>query len=194
MIRSFIAIEIPDFIRSQIAGLQDEMRRFHAHVSWVNSRNIHVTLKFLGDIQESLVPQIGDVLGEISSRARPFEITIENLGFFPNARRPRVLWVGVTDPQQLERLFREIEDGLSRLGFAREKRGFTPHLTIGRVRNPGRIREVVGQMQTLSFQPGSFEAEAVSLIKSTLKPTGAVYESLGRFEFGRVKPNSHEKA
>jgi len=183
MIRSFIAIEIPDFIRSQIADLQDEVRRLRAHVSWVNSRNIHVTLKFLGDIQESLVPQIGDVLGEISSHTRPFEITIENLGFFPNARRPRVLWVGVDDRQQLRTLFNEIENGLSHLGFTREKRGFTPHLTIGRVRSPGGIEEVVARMQTLSFQPGSFEAKEVVLIKSTLKPTGAVYNPLGQFKF-----------
>ncbi len=184
MIRSFIAIEIPDSIRSQIAALQEEMRRLQSHVSWVTPRNIHVTMKFLGDIQESLVPQIGSVLGKISSCTRPFQITIENLGFFPNARRPRVLWVGVTDrQQQLKTLFQEIEEGLVPFGFTLEKRGFTPHLTIGRVRNPRGINEVVARMQSFNFPPESFEAKGIVFMKSTLKPTGAVYEPLGRFEF-----------
>jgi len=184
VIRSFIAIEIPDFIRSQVADLQDEMRRLHSHVSWVAPRNIHVTMKFLGNIQESLVLQIGNILGEVSSRTRPFEITIENLGFFPNPRRPRVLWVGVTDRQQrLKSLFQEIEKGLLPLGFMREKRGFTPHLTIGRVRNSRGINEVVDKMRSYHFPSQSFAAKEAVLLKSTLKPTGAVYEALGRFEF-----------
>ena len=184
MIRSFIAIEIPNLIRSQIADLQRDLRGINSNVRWVNSGNIHVTLKFLGDIQESLVPQIGDVLDEISSRTHQFKITIQNTGFFPNSRRPRVLWVGVNDEDnQLKTLFNQIEIGLRPLGFSKEKRGFTPHLTIGRVKSPKGIEAVISEMQSLGFPAKSFEAKDVLLIKSTLKSTGSVYEPLGRFKF-----------
>ncbi|GBD93722.1 2',5' RNA ligase family [bacterium BMS3Abin05] len=184
MIRSFIAIEIPKVIRDKIADLQYELRRIPAQVSWVKPKNIHVTLKFLGEIQESLVPRIEEMLQEISAKTVPFEIMIEETGFFPNARRPRVLWVGVhEEDRHLSRFFAEIERGLLPLGFANEKRGFKPHLTIGRVRHPGGIEEIISKMQEGSFQAQSFLAQEVVFVKSTLKPTGAEHEPLGKFRF-----------
>ncbi|HEY45307.1 MAG: hypothetical protein AMJ88_04625 [Anaerolineae bacterium SM23_ 63] len=185
VIRSFVAIEIPNTIRLElleyIAYLKQEVPT--GTVRWVRPDGIHLTLKFLGDVPIDTIDQISATLKRICIEHEPFKAMVSEFGCFPNFRRPRVLWIGVQDlSARLSNLYGEIEDGLSKLGFEREARRFHPHLTIGRVK---RIRDhVESQRLTTALEDvkigdiGQLDVNDVSLMKSDLKPTGAVYSRL----------------
>lgn len=182
-IRTFIAIEIPDSVQTKIAQLQDELKQEREHISWPRAQNIHLTLKFLGDVEESLLPDIIKELTSVCTTQTPFDFEIKNLGCFPSFKRARVLWVGIDSPgQQLAGLAKKIEAGLIQFGFSKENRKFNPHLTIGRVRSP-LSNNFVDKIKEISFFGGKITAEEVAAIKSDLKPTGAVYTPLARIKF-----------
>lgn len=152
-------------------------------VRWVRPEGIHLTLKFLGDVPLNTIDQISATLKRICIDHVPFKVRVSEFGCFPNFRRPRILWIGVQDlSTRLSDLHGEIETGLSKLGFEREARHFHPHLTIGRVK---RVRDHV-EFQRLATaledvkigDIGQLHVNDVSLIKSDLKPAGAVYSRL----------------
>ncbi len=177
-IRIFIAIEIPDSIQTKIAQLQEELKQSGEHISWTKASNIHLTLKFLGDVEETLLPEMNNSLGLICSKQAAFSFTIKNLGFFPNTRRARVLWAGIFNPgQQLAELTKKVEECLIQFGFSKENRKFNPHLTIGRVKSPLRI-SFIEKIKGKSFFGGKITVGEIVVIKSDLKPTGAVYTPL----------------
>jgi 2'-5' RNA ligase len=140
-------------------------------------------LKFLGDVHVETIDQISTILKQITIEHAPFKVTVSEFGCFPNFRRPRVLWIGVHDlSTRLSDLYGDMEDGLSRLGFEREARRFHPHLTLGRVK---RIRDHMESQRLVTALEdvkigdiGQLEVTEVSLMKSDLKPTGAVYTRL----------------
>jgi 2'-5' RNA ligase len=180
-----VAIEIPKTMRMELAEhiaylKQDVPTRT---VRWVRPEAIHLTLKFLGDVPLDTIDQISATLRQICVEHVPFKVMVSDFGCFPNFRRPRVLWIGVQDlSTRLSDLHGEIEDGLSKLGFEREARRFHPHLTIGRVK---RIRDhMVSQRLVTALEDakigtiGQLNVNDVSLMKSDLKPTGAVYTRL----------------
>ncbi len=184
MIRTFVAIEIPTAVRQAIGLLQDDLRDFPVRVSWVRPGNIHLTLKFLGEIKETLVDSVSDALAQVGNSTSPFSFSVETLGFFPNARRPRVLWVGVHEPNgDLVRLADSVEQALTPLGFKKEKRGFSPHLTFGRVRDPRNVNQIVDKMKTMEFKPKTVQVREMIFMKSTLNPGGSIYEPIERFPF-----------
>jgi 2'-5' RNA ligase len=182
-IRAFIAVKIaPDTVKA-LAGLISRLKESPAQVKWVRPESIHFTLKFLGNIEAGRIDQIEAALAGPLSEESPFRIDVGMLGGFPNLERPRVLWAGVEDAGNgLKRLAKLVDRKLTKVGFAREKRAFAPHLTLGRVKNFRYIEDVQARMETeAEFDGGGFTVDNVHLYKSLLKPTGAVYTILKTF-------------
>jgi len=175
-IRTFICIEIPDSIKARIGKLQDTLRQIDAQISWTKPSNIHMTLKFLGGVPASRIERIKNAVEKTSRGIKPFDIEVSGSGCFPSARSPRVLWIGIADvPEQLKQLYANLEDQLSQVGFECEKRRFSPHLTIGRVRTPHNASHVADSLISNSFAPERFHATEIVVMRSDLKPTGSIY-------------------
>mgnify|MGYP000138424855 CR=1 FL=1 len=184
-IRSFIAIELSENILSAIADLQRQLKNQvpAGTVRWVRPEGIHLTLQFLGDVPAVKINSIAQALTETCAPCQPFSITIGGLGCFPNARRPRVTWVGVDEPTgTLAALQKAIERAMVPLGFTPEKRAFHPHLTLGRTQRRATRDQVqaLGALITTTQVPflGQMDVHQVCLIRSDLRPTGAVYTRL----------------
>ena len=185
VIRAFIAIELPDSLRASLGklqtGLQDQVPA--RTVRWVAPRGIHLTLKFLGSTR---VDQIEGIAGDLTKACAPlpsFTYSVGGLGCFPNPRRPRVIWVGIQEPAgALSGLQGAIDEACSQWGFKREERAFHPHLTLGRTRDriSSRERRAIGDLVLETDAPslGTVVAEGISLIRSDLRPGGAVYTTL----------------
>lgn len=176
--RCFIAIILPDRIRDEIAKLQAELRRGGLKLRWVPPENIHLTLKFLGEITEEQSVCVGSLLAQVAAQTSAFELAVEGVGQFPPKGVPRVVWVGAGgDIPRLLDLEQRIREGLDRESIAYDKKPFHPHLTIARVdrafRGPLRLGE-----RWRAFRAGSMVAERVDLMKSDLLPAGARYTSL----------------
>jgi RNA 2',3'-cyclic 3'-phosphodiesterase len=184
-IRAFIAIELPDNVKEFLDDVSSRLKRCGADVKWVRTKGIHLTLKFLGQVDTDLVPIIERNLRLIFAQQKPFFLHVSGLGAFPGLTRPRVIWAGIDDPETVApRLASKVEDILEPLGFQREKRLLNPHLTLGRVRsnkNCGDLIEAVRQSMDISGP--TFEADHAVLFESVLKPTGAEYSAIGSFGF-----------
>jgi RNA 2',3'-cyclic 3'-phosphodiesterase len=175
-IRTFICIEIPESIKSRIGKLQDSLREIEAQISWTRPSNIHLTLKFLGGLTALRLERVKTAVEQASKGIHSFEIEVSGTGCFPSPRSPRVLWVGVSViPKELQDLYSRIEDGLSREGFEPEKRKFSPHLTIGRIRTPHNASQVAETLINSGFAAERFRANEVIVMRSDLKPTGSIY-------------------
>lgn len=191
-IRAFIAVEMPEAIQEHLAEIQSRLRRWAemAVVRWVDPRQTHITLKFLGDVEVARLKAVSEALGQVASATPPFTATLGELGVFPNIYRPRVLWVGLSDPEgHFRRLARAVEQAMRELGFAPESHGpFVPHITLGRV---GRrvtaaqrkaLGEVIGQVEIPTGQPVS--VDHIVLMRSVLTPDGPIYTRLSHHRLG----------
>lgn len=182
--RTFIALELPTKTHQEISTQTAWLRQDFGTdlVRWVPPSNIHLTLKFLGDISSAKIEQVCQVLSDITGRHEKHKVTISGLGTFPNYRRPRVIWIGIQAPETLKALHQELEAATAKLGFPPEKRSFKPHLTIGRVKNHISNKNIESLQQALSSTKIGFidtvEFNALHLFKSDLKPSGAVYTKL----------------
>jgi len=189
-VRSFIAVELPSEIRAELASLEERLKaRRHPFVKWVDSESIHLTLKFLGNIALATVPQIIDAITKIAQPISPFRLQMGGLGVFPNWQRPQVVWVGIGgEVGKLAILQRDTEAALSPLGFPPESRSFKAHLTLGRLRErtSPKDKQKFGEWVTsIKFETAlSFEVNALSLMKSQLTPSGAIYSQLASIELG----------
>jgi 2'-5' RNA ligase len=190
-VRTFIAVELDQEIRSGLQTLQDRLRALVAprSVRWVRPEGIHLTLKFLGDTPTGKLDEIQNALAMAAGDLFAFSFAVGGLGCFPNARRPRVLWVGLQEPAgALVRLRDAVEEHVAPLGFPTEKRRFHPHLTLGRVQRHASKSEVIeiGEVVATSLVGtiGEMRATNVSFIRSDLRPTGAVYTTLFEARFG----------
>lgn len=182
--RTFIAIEIPEDIRTKIASFQNKLKNSRAFISWVKPDNIHVTLKFLGEIKDDSLPGIELAVERIAGQCTSFPIAVLGQGGFPSLRRPRVLWVGIKEGGSLvQSMAKILEDEMQKIGFARENRDFNPHLTIGRVKSQAHIEQVTRLMESDQFNGGTFTAQEIVIMKSDLKSTGAVYTPLKKIRF-----------
>ncbi|MDT8317423.1 MAG: RNA 2',3'-cyclic phosphodiesterase [bacterium] len=189
-IRSFIAIDLPLNFLEAIGRLQDELKIATKGVRWVRRGNIHLTLKFLGDIREELLGELGEILATTCKAHAPFELSIGRAGGFPNIDRPQVIWLGLMgDLEKLESLRQGIEKGCSSLGLTREKRPFHPHLTMGRIRNwrnvPVNLATLLNEVE--AAPSGRFSVRAVHLYRSDLTRDGAVYTKLKSFPLKQEK-------
>lgn len=184
-IRTFIAVELDEELRTNLRRLQERLRGQVApqSVRWVRPEGVHLTLKFLGDTPLSRLDEIRAAVARAATEVGPFTFTVGGLGCFPNTRRPRVVWVGLQEPSgKLARLRDAVEAHVAPLGFPTEARKFSPHLTLGRVQRRASKSEIVeiGQVVAAS-ELGTLDEMAVavlSYIKSDLRPSGAVYTTL----------------
>ena len=189
-IRSFIAIELPRNLKTAISRLQEQLKTGStAPVRWVNPENTHLTLKFLGDIDTVVIDDITKALGEAARGVPSIRLGAEGLGAFPNNNRVQVVWVGLTgELDKLQKLQQRIDKELTPLGFTPEKRAFSPHLTIARVRDRATAndRQDMGRLvENAVFESGaSFLVETVDLMKSQLTREGPIYSKLGSVNLG----------
>jgi 2'-5' RNA ligase len=184
LLRAFLASELPSSIQTAIQeatiglrkALEDDL------VRWVPAHNIHLTLKFLGDVSPANLDLIKQMLATEASQYTAFDVQVEGIGSYPNARRPRVLWVGLNAPTALASLQHSIETAAARLGYESEERGFSPHLTIGRVHQNASstdIQKIRSALETNKVgNLGTARIDAVYLFKSDLQSTGSVYTKL----------------
>lgn len=187
-LRTFVAIPLPNTIASQLDRVQRHLKHRCPDrcIRWVNPRSIHLTLYFIGDIPETRVTPINQLLSAIVEPVTTFEFTVEDLGTFPNPRRPNVIWVGVKDKNhELADLHKAVNVGMDRIGFPAEKRKFTPHLTIGRLnrRTSHDDRIAIGEEVTRTPVEllGTVIVSEVVLYRSVLKHTGAEHTPLAKF-------------
>jgi len=180
--RVFVALNLPSEIRDRLAVVQESLRRAQADVSWVRAENIHVTLKFLGETEEKRLGRIRPALIQVAQAGTPFSMELAGVGSF-GGRIPRVVWVGVEDgAEPLTQLAGGVEAALAGVGFAKERREFTAHLTLGRVRSPRNAEALLAALQEFHAEKfGSFTAVQFELMQSELRPTGSVYRVLDRF-------------
>lgn len=189
-IRSFISIELSDDIRRSMADLIAELRKAGADVTWMPTEKIHLTLKFLGNTDDSLIPKIKEQISKKLLHYNAFYIKIVGVGCFPSEKRPRVLWVGMENSDILQSIQKEMDTEVAGLGFAREDRPFSPHLTIGRVRSQTGIAEMLrrlAEFRTAYF--GVIEVKSIHIMKSELKPAGAEHTSIAEIPIGTGRNN-----
>lgn len=182
-IRSFIAIELAPHIKVGIEDIQNKLKSSASDVRWVRPGGIHLTLKFLGNIEEESIAEISDIIEQCSTDATSFTLKVCSLGAFPNEKNPKVIWVGAEDSSgTLGKLQRSLEKRLAGIGFKTEKRAFSPHLTLGRVKSLKGKRELTqGLEDHKNCECGNLEVKEVCLFKSELKPSGAIYTKLKTF-------------
>jgi RNA 2',3'-cyclic 3'-phosphodiesterase len=187
-LRLFVALQIPDSIRNDYAALIDDLRRLDGKASpkkpkWVRPENLHVTLKFIGHTDPGKLDAIRTALANVHS-AQEVRLHFRNIGFFPNAKRPRVIWGGMESSQNLTSVAHDVDQQIATLGFPAEERAFTPHLTLARLDPPGispELQIAIEKHTTRAF--GELQTSEFYLIESKLKPTGAEYTTLQSFSF-----------
>jgi 2'-5' RNA ligase len=182
--RLFFAVELPRALKARVGEHIRRLRDAFPHVraSWEKPEKIHITLKFIGEVEASRVGELSRAAERAAATVGPFELTITTPGAFPPHGPPRVLWLGVEDPSgQLSKLQCALEDETSRAGFPREQRPFKPHLTLARVRVPQGARELAAAHRETSFEPQVFNVSELVLMRSELGPGGSRYTSLSHF-------------
>ena len=195
--RAFVAIELSDAAKRALTALIQSLRgRRIDGLRLVRPEGMHLTLKFMGNIDASRVPRIANALAAASARHTPFHLNLAGPGFFPNADRARVLWIGVDgDLRPLRQLQRDVDETLATLGFAAEKRPFNPHLTIARMRDSAARADRRNTADALAAYPLPhgivISANAVSLMQSELRLGGAVYTRIAHAPLGCKNANAH---
>jgi 2'-5' RNA ligase len=186
-IRAFIAIPAPRHVKDFLLQETMDLRRCRAKVKWVGPEAMHVTLKFLGQIPSDRLAGARRVCEEISRDIRPFSLRVQGLGAFPNISKPGVIWAGLLDEERAaSRLASELDSGLNKAGFLKEKRPFKPHLTLGRTKLRGKDEELSGAIRAgMDMMGPEFIADRIVLYRSDLKPSGAEYSIIGEYPFGQ---------
>ena len=180
--RLFVAIGLPEPLRNELENLQKQLQPFARDAKWVNISGIHLTLKFLGYVDPAQIPEITEALFNSVKAFSPVMIQARGCGFFPNARRPNVLWVGVDAPE-LAPLQQDVEEAMAKLGFEKENRAFSPHLTLARFKDHRGHLALAKETEKLAGNDfGSFTANGLSLYESILRPRGAQYQILQEFQ------------
>ncbi len=177
--RLFIAARIPQEIQEEIGDFMDQFLKLPGRVKWVEPHNIHITLKFLGETEQRLLEQVKAATKIAATGVGNFEIALRGCGVFPNPRSPRVFWIGIDDPQRkLASIASALDRELTPLGFEPEQRAFSPHLTLGRVKEPEQLEALKAAFAKATFGPISLKIETIHLVESHLKPSGPVYKDL----------------
>jgi 2'-5' RNA ligase len=187
-VRAFIAIELDAVIQAQLGGvIRDLINCAPPKVKWSPEKNMHLTLKFLGDVQTWEVITLQQMIRNCANQSKSFRTNLTRLGAFPSVNNPRVVWVGLSDNGDLTRLARTIEEGSRKIGFDAEEKGFTPHLTLGRVKpditpqERSNLSACINSTPLPSFSP--ILIQSITLFQSTLKPGGAEYTALSTSRF-----------
>lgn len=184
--RIFAAVDISDEARRKVSTyietLQNEFPR--VRVGWDKPEKLHLTLKFLGDTDEKQLEMLIQIIEKISAGVSKFNLRIANTGVFPSVRKARVLWIDVFDEKgSLAEINAQIETKCEKIGFAREKRAFVPHLTIARIREPHKSKDLTEKHLQNAFEPVEMEVSEIVIYESKLQPTGSIYSRLQAFRF-----------
>ncbi|MBI5665648.1 MAG: RNA 2',3'-cyclic phosphodiesterase [Nitrospirae bacterium] len=183
--RSFIAIELPDTVKAALLSLQQELRTCGADVRWVRPEGIHLTLKFLGNIEEKLAENIVESLKGTCGKFQKFSCEVRGVGVFPGIKNPRVLWAGIEGCEVLNFIQQEIDTVMSSLGFQPEDRKFTPHLTLGRFRSSGGKLALINKIGSYKdYSVGIIDVNHISFMRSDLGPAGAKYTRIASIPLG----------
>ncbi len=185
--RLFIAVNLEEELKKRIVPLREKLKKTAADVKWVVVENLHLTLKFLGEVSEERATQIEPVVAPVLASFPPFEMRLSGFGIFPNFNYPRVIWLGIEEgSENLKGLSEKIEDSLVPLGFEKEERTFTAHLTLGRVRSlknkPELIKKIEEIHATENREIGTQKVGSIYLMQSMLKPAGPIYLSLKEWQ------------
>lgn len=174
--RTFIAVNLPDEIKKKVAEVTASLKKIDSGIKWVEPQNLHLTLKFLGWVEDKRLPEVVEITGKVSSPS--FKLKLAGMGSFPEGKSPRVLWVDIIEgAAELKALADHLEEDFSAAGFRAEKREFSPHLTIGRIKDKRGIDQVIEEMQKLAgVSFGECVVSSLEIMKSTLSRKGPTYE------------------
>ncbi|HEX2268119.1 MAG TPA: RNA 2',3'-cyclic phosphodiesterase [Pyrinomonadaceae bacterium] len=182
--RTFCAIELPAEVRSR---LQDHVKRLReavpeASASWSRPENVHLTLKFFGNVSKEKLPRISEAASRVARELAPFQIKVGSTGAF----RAQVLWIGIEDPSgQLSALQRRLEEECAREGFAKEDRAYKPHLTIARMRRPEGARQLAETHRQIKFASTEIRVDEFVVFRSQLSPKGSIYTAISKHALSR---------
>ncbi|MEW6509414.1 MAG: RNA 2',3'-cyclic phosphodiesterase [Bacteroidota bacterium] len=179
MLRLFIAVETPADVREALGQLRDRLAASGAQVRWEPNDKLHCTLLFLGETEESALPTIREAVMKPCAGCAPIAVAYRGIGYFPDSRRPRVVWAGMEDPQgALGRLQQEIASKLATAGYPGDEKPFHPHITLGRVKSLHGINRLITIAESCTFDHPSVTVREIAIIRSELKSGGSVYTIL----------------
>ncbi|MDE0300227.1 MAG: RNA 2',3'-cyclic phosphodiesterase [Candidatus Poribacteria bacterium] len=184
-IRCFVAIEIPDAVQALLASVQEELGKNIRAASWVKRGNIHLTLKFLGEIASNQINEVKNVMERVASARPPFSMEIGGIGVFPNLTRPRIIWAGVkTGADEIVAIANAVDIGLSRHGYERDEKQYRPHLTLARIKHRINVKPLAQMFRQYDTILGAtVVVNQIRVVQSQLRPSGAVYTPLETCRF-----------
>lgn len=187
-IRSFFAVELTEGLRDSLGGIRDRLASDRYDVRWVNTGNLHLTLRFLGEVTQEEIQRLTRAAQGAAAQLAPFEVTVGGLGTFPSRGSPRVIWVGFTPAAPLTELERVLTRELEQVPWPPPDKPFRPHLTLGRVKS-GRGRENLrgALADHRDAVAGCLRVERFALVRSDLRPAGPLYTTLGQFALSRAE-------
>ncbi len=184
--RIFIAFKTPPEVIATLADIVMRLRSAAPRVRWEPPDKFHCTIKFLGNVDTGIVEDIGSDIRGIVAASPVFQVTYATVGAFPNRRAPRVVWIGCSEPTGvLARMKSELDTTLAPRGFEVEDRPFSPHLTLGRVKDPADGRHLTPMLESLTFEPQTVQVNDIVLMKSVLTPRGSLYTTIFEFPLQR---------
>ena len=189
--RTFIAIDLPKEIKDSLAILKEQLMASGADVKWVEPQNIHLTLKFLGEVDEKKLEKIITILEEVAKNKNSFSLSISSLGAFPKLDYPRVIWLGIDEgDKESKEIAKELEEKIAKIGIPKEDKPFSSHITIGRTKSTLNREKLVQNLKTLAGGFGkrnlACRVTKIILFKSTLTPKGPIYEALKEASFKTI--------
>ena len=182
-VRTFIAFDTPSPIKNEMRQLQEELKKSHADVKWESIDKFHATIKFLGNVEESMLQQVISITESILRNISKFDVSFQSLGCFPNKKHPRVIWIGSENNDgKLQGIKDMLDKALVSYGFEIEDRAFHPHITLGRVKGLRGLNNLTPMLENLTFEPHKASINEILIMKSTLKPEGSIYSVLKSFK------------
>lgn len=180
MIRLFIAFPIESAVREHLAAISGRFKSISPNVKWVDPDNMHLTARFLGDTDPKMIRPIVELIQSTCEKFGPVQAMVERIGGFPNLKRPRVLWAGLSESaDNLTPIVQELRNGLNRLGISPDEKRFKAHLTLARIKQPIGLERLLGELERFKFEPIKITFKRMELIESTLTPQGPIYKTLG---------------
>jgi 2'-5' RNA ligase len=188
MIRLFIAMPLPGEVERRLEDILRDLRAQSRDVKWVVAKNIHLTIKFLGETEEDLAPGISKALDDIAAKHSAIDSVIDTLGGFPNLKRPRVIWVGSAQPvEAAARIAGDVDLAMQAFNFEKETRPFKAHLTMGRVREGRKTDDLARYIERYRLERMPLRLDRLTLFKSTLTPAGSIYDRLHESLLGATR-------
>jgi RNA 2',3'-cyclic 3'-phosphodiesterase len=181
MKRIFVAVDISDDVRRKVSTYIQELREEFSNlrVGWEKTEKLHLTLKFLGDSDENQIEKLREIVRNIAGQVSKFSLKIAETGVFPSPRNARILWIDVKDEKgSLAKINRLLETECEKIGFSKERKNYKPHLTIARLRDVGKSKELAEKHLRKEFKPAEFEVAEIVIYESRLQPAGSIYQKL----------------